>query len=243
LAPLSGAREIRVDLADGYVHDLDAIRAEITAATQLVVVCNPNNPTGTHIPAARIAEFLAEVPDHVTVLIDEAYVEFQLDDDPDDSVDLRKQFPNLVLLRTFSKVYGLAGLRVGYALCSPKFRAAVDAVRQPFSVNALAQAAAAEAIRHQDDVLDRVEANLLARVLVEEGVRELGLETPDSQANFSWIALGENDESEVVAALAERGILVRAGTPLGGPGHIRVSYGTPVENDRFLNAIGEIIGT
>jgi histidinol-phosphate aminotransferase len=195
LAPLSGAREIRVDLDDGYTHDLAAIATEITAATQLVVICNPNNPTATHLPAARIAEFLADVPDHVTVLIDEAYVEFQLDDDPDDTIDLRKDFPNLVLLRTFSKVYGLAGLRVGYALCSPKFRVAVDAVRQPFSVNALAQAAAAEAIRHQDDVLDRVEANLLARVTVEEGLRELGLNTPDSQANFSWVDLGDNDEA------------------------------------------------
>jgi histidinol-phosphate aminotransferase len=241
LAPLSGAREIRVDLAEGDVHDLEGMLTEITAATQLVIVCNPNNPTGTHLPAAQIAEFCSRVPEHVTVLVDEAYVEFQLDDDPDDSVDLRKDFPNLVLLRTFSKVYGLAGLRVGYALCSPKFRAAVDAVRQPFSVNALAQAAAAEAMRHQDDVMDRVEANVMARVTVEEGVRALGLQTPDSQTNFSWIDLADNDETEVVAALTERNILVRAGTPLGGPGHIRVSYGTPAENERFLAALGEII--
>lgn len=242
LAPLSGAREIRVPLDEGDSHDLEAMLAEITVATRLVIVCNPNNPTATHIPATRITEFLEQVPDHVTVLVDEAYVEFQLDDDPDDTVDLRKRFPNLVLLRTFSKVYGLAGLRVGYALCSPQFRAAVDAVRQPFSVNAVAQAAAAEAIRHQDDVLDRVEANLLARVSVEEGVRDLGLATPDSQANFSWIDLGDNDEAEVVAALADRGILVRAGTPLGGPGHIRVSYGRSAENARFLTALGEIVG-
>ena len=161
LAPLSGAREIRVPLADGDVHDLDAILAEITVATQLVLVCNPNNPTATHMPAERIAEFCARVPERVTVILDEAYAEFQLDDDPDATVDLRREFPNLVVLRTFSKVYGLAGLRVGYALCSPAFRAAVDAVRQPFSVNALAQAAAAEAIRHADDVADRVERNIV----------------------------------------------------------------------------------
>jgi histidinol-phosphate aminotransferase len=242
LAPLSGAREIRVPLAEGEVHDLDAMATEITAATQLVVVCNPNNPTGTHLPAARIGEFMQRVPDHVTVIVDEAYVEFQVDDDPADTVDLRKDFPNLVLLRTFSKVYGLAGLRVGYALCSPSFRSAVDAVRQPFSVNAIAQAAAAEAVRHSDDVAARVERTIVERVIVEEGVRELGLETPDSQANFSWIDLGDAEEADVVAKLGEQGILVRPGTPLGGPGHIRVSYGTPAENRRFLEALGAIVG-
>ena len=241
LAPLSGAREIRVPL-DGDDHDLDAMLAEITAATQLVVVCNPNNPTSTHLPAARIAEFMADVPGHVTVIVDEAYVEFQLDDDPDESADLRREFPNLVLLRTFSKVYGLAGLRVGYALCSPTFRGAVDAVRQPFSVNAVAQAAAAEAILHGDDVAERVERTIVERIHVEEGVRELGLETADSQANFSWISLGEErGEAEVVSTLGERGVVVRAGTPLGGPGHIRVSYGTREQNERFLAALAEAV--
>src|SRR5829696_8340234 len=235
LAPLSGAREIRVPLAEGDVHDLDAILTEITAATQLAIVCNPNNPTSTHIPAARIAEFLAEVPDHVTVILDEAYIELQLNDDPDATVDLRREFPNLVCLRTFSKVYGLAGVRVGYALGSAKFRAAVDAVRQPFSVNAIGQAAAAEAIRHGDDMISRIERTIVERVTVQEGIRELGLRTPDSHANFSWVDLGDADEPALVAALAERGILVRPGTSLGGPGHIRVTYGTPPENRRFLS--------
>src|SRR4051794_33901133 len=132
LAALSGAREVRVPLAEGYVHDLDAMLAEVTAATQLLCVCNPNNPTATHLPAARIADFLGQVPDHVTVVLDEAYVEFQTNDDPDATVDLLSEFPNLVVLRTFSKAYGLAGLRCGYGLCTAKFRSALDAVRQPF---------------------------------------------------------------------------------------------------------------
>jgi histidinol-phosphate aminotransferase len=242
LAPLSGAREIRVPLDDSETHDLDAMLAEVTAATQLLLVCNPNNPTATHLPAARIGELMDRVPDHVTVVIDEAYVEFQVHDDPDRTVDLRRGYPNLVLLRTFSKCYGLAGLRVGYALCSPRFKAAVDAVRQPFSVNAIAQAAAAEAILHQDDVARRVEGTVAERILVEQGIHELGLETSDSQANFSWVDLGEHDEAEVVAALAERGVLVRPGTPLGDPGHIRVSYGHRSENERFLAALGEVVG-
>jgi len=241
LAALTGAREVRVPLAEGEAHDLDAMAAEANAATQLVIVCNPNNPTGTHLPAARVAAFCERIPAHVTIALDEAYVEFQTDDDPDATIDLLAEFPNLVVLRTFSKVYGLAGLRVGFALGSAKFRAAVDAVRQPFSVNALAQAAAAEAVLHQDDVAERVERTLVERVRVEEGLRELGLSTAETQANFSWIDLGDADEKEVVDALAERQIAVRPGRPLGDSGHIRVSYGAAAENDRFLAAMAEIL--
>ena len=118
---------------------------------------------------------MESVPSRTTIIVDEAYIEYQTNDDPDATLDLLAQHPNVVLLRTFSKCHGLAGLRVGYALCSPQFRAAVDAVRQPFSVNALAQAAASEAIRHQDDVARRVEKNLIERVFVEEALHELGL--------------------------------------------------------------------
>jgi histidinol-phosphate aminotransferase len=241
LAALTGAREVRVPLAGGEVHDLEAMAAEVTAATQLAIVCNPNNPTGTHLPAAGVAAFCERIPSHVTIVLDEAYVEFQTDDDPDTTVDLLADFPNLVVLRTFSKVYGLAGLRVGFALGSAKFRAAVDAVRQPFSVNALAQAGAAEAILHQDDVEQRVERTLVERIRVEEGLHELGLRTAETQANFSWIDLGDADEEEIVAGLAERQIAVRPGTPLGDSGHIRVSYGTPAEDDRFLAALRELL--
>jgi histidinol-phosphate aminotransferase len=241
LAALSGAREIRVPLVSGEMHDLEAMLAELTAATQLLLVCNPNNPTGTHIPASRIGEFCERVPDHVTVILDEAYIEFQVSDDPDATTDLLPDFPNLVLLRTFSKCYGLAGVRAGYALCSPRFRAAVDAVRQPFSVNGIAQAAAAEAVLHQDDVIDRVEKTIVERIRVEDGLAELGLESAPSQANFSWVSLGERDEAEVVSGLGERGVIVRAGEPLGGPGHLRVTYGTRSENERFLAAMGEVL--
>jgi histidinol-phosphate aminotransferase len=240
LAPLCGAREITVPLGEWYVHDLDAMLEEVTAATQLLIVCNPNNPTSTHIPAERIGAFLERVPDRTTVILDEAYVEYQTNDDPDTTLDLLSKHPNVVLLRTFSKCHGLAGLRVGYAICSPQFRAAVDAVRQPFSVNSIAQAAATEAIRHQDDVADRVERNLIERILVEERLREMGFTTADSQANFSWINLGDLDEGEVVESLAKAGVAVRPGTPLGGPGHLRVTYGTRAENERFLAALADL---
>jgi histidinol-phosphate aminotransferase len=241
LPALTGAREIRVPLGPGEVHDLDAMATEVTAATQLLIVCNPNNPTATHVPAVEIASFLERVGSHVTVILDEAYIEFQTDEDPDTTLDLLPDFPNLVVLRTFSKCYGLAGLRVGYAIGSAGFRAAIDAVRQPFSVNALAQAAGAEAILHQDDVLRRVEATLVERVRVEEGLAELGLETTESQANFSWVDLGEAEESEIVAGLAAREIAVRPGTPLGAPGHLRVTYGLPEENDRFLATMSDLL--
>lgn len=241
LPALTGAREIRVPLAEGDVHDLDAMATEVTAATQLLIVCNPNNPTATHIPAAEVAAFCERIPAHVTVILDEAYVEFQTHDDPDASLGLLKDFPNLVVLRTFSKCYGLAGLRVGYAIGSAGFRAAVDAVRQPFSVNALAQAAGAEAVLHQDDVLRRVESTIAARLTVEEGLHALGLRTSESQANFSWVDLGDADEAEVLAALAEREIAVRPGKALGGPGHIRASYGTAEENELFLRGLSEIL--
>jgi histidinol-phosphate aminotransferase len=242
MAAMTGAREIRVPLREDQTHDLEAMLAEITAATQIVVVCNPNNPTGTYIPFSEIADFVERVPDHVQVILDEAYIEFQVYDDPALSVDLLKKHPNLVLLRTFSKTHSLAGLRVGYALGSPAFKAAVDAVRQPFSVNALAQAAAVEALEHGDVIQRQIETQIAERVRVESGVAEIGLTATDSQANFSWISLGENGaeiEDAVVGSLAEAEIVVRAGKLLGGPGWLRVSYGTPEENDRFVAALGE----
>jgi histidinol-phosphate aminotransferase len=241
LPALSGAREVTVPLTDDYKHDLDAMLEEVTAATQLLIVCNPNNPTGTCLPAAEIAEFCAKVPRHVTVIVDEAYVEFQTLDDPEKSVDLLKDTTNVVLLRTFSKVYGLAGLRVGYALSSHEFRAAVDAVRQPYSVNTIAQAAATEAIKHQDDVESRVVTNAGERVVVDQGLVQMGLKIADSHANFTWVDLGDHDEGEVVGGLMQEGVAVRAGTPLGGPGHFRVTYGTRAENEKFISALDSVL--
>jgi histidinol-phosphate aminotransferase len=241
LAAMSGATAITVPLTDDGRHDLDAMASEITAATRLVIVCNPNNPSATAIPPATIDAWVAELPRHVAVIIDEAYVEFSTLQDPDDSLDLVGRHPNVVLLRTFSKVYGLCGLRSGYALCPESFRLAVDRVRQPFSVNALAQAAATEALNHQDEVERRVEQNVVERVFVESELQERGLETTESQANFSWVSLGERDEDEVVDGLARQGVIVRAGKALGEEGRLRVTYGTRSENERFLAALDALL--
>ena len=243
LAAASGARALEVPLDAEHRHDLAAMREEITVATRLVIVCNPNNPTSTALPLDEIADFVADVPRHVCVILDEAYCEFSVLQDPDESIDLLARHPNLVLLRTFSKIYGLCGLRVGYALCgSEEFRTAVDQVRQPFFCNAVAQAAALEALNHQDEVVRRVERNLAERIGLEDGLRELGIEPADSQANFVWFDLGEGrDEPDVVRGLAQRGVLVRAGTPLGREGALRVTVGTEAENQRFIQALGALL--
>ena len=218
LAAMSGARAVTVPLDDQGEHDLDAMAREVTAATRIVIVCNPNNPTATGLPPAAIDAFVAELPRHVAVILDEAYVEFSTLQDPDDSLDLLERHPNLVLLRTFSKVYGLCGLRVGYALGAEQFRLAVDRVRQPFSVNALAQAAAVEALNHVDEVERRVERTAIERLHVESALAERGLETTDSEANFSWVSLGERDEDELVGGLcrARRDRAGRQGARPGG---------------------------
>ena len=241
VAAMSGATAVTVPLNEAGEHDLEAMAREVTAATRLVIVCNPNNPSATGLPPAAIDAWVAELPRHVAVILDEAYIEFSTLQDPDESIDLLDRHPNLVLLRTFSKVYGLCGLRVGYALGSEAFRLAVDRVRQPFSVNALAQAAATEALAHVDEVERRVEQNAIERLHVESELEERGLATTDSQANFSWVSLGDRDEDEVVNGLAERGVIVRSGRALGQEGWMRVTYGTRSENDRFLRALDQVL--
>jgi histidinol-phosphate aminotransferase len=244
LAAASGATAVQVPLDASDRHDLDAIATEITVATRLVLICNPNNPTSTALGLDEIEAFLAGVPSHVCVILDEAYCEFALVlGDTYASLPLLERFPNLMLLRTFSKAYGLAGLRVGYGLCgSEALRAAVDQVRQPFYLNAPAQAAAVEALRHQDEVERRVTHTVAARIAVTDGLRELGLWVADSDANFVWTHLADEEaEPGIVQGLRERGVLVRPGAALGRPGSLRVTVGTDAENRRFLAAIGELL--
>jgi histidinol-phosphate aminotransferase len=248
LAATSGARAIQVPLDSDARHDLDAMLAEVTVATRLVLICNPNNPTSTSLGLEQVQAFLEQVPRNVCVILDEAYCEFALAlGDPYASVELLRRWPNLVLLRTFSKVYGLAGLRAGYALCgSPEFRTAVDQLRQPFHLNIAAQAAAAEALKHQDVVDHRVTLTLAERAGMVNGVRELGLWVAESDANFIWLTLPEAEdqaaaEAAIARGLVERGVLVRAGTSLGQAGALRVTVGTDAENQRFVAALAELI--
>jgi histidinol-phosphate aminotransferase len=251
LAAASGARAVEVPLDGEDRHDLDAMAAEVTVATRLVLVCNPNNPTSTAVGLDRVEAFLERIPPHVCVILDEAYCEFALTlGDPYASVELLRRYPNLVLLRTFSKVYGLAALRVGYALCgSSDFRVAVDQVRQPFYLNVAAHAGAVEALRHQDEVERRVARTIAARLELEDRLRELGLWVAASDANFIWTRLpglaqpedAPDQEAATVEGLKERGVLVRAGSSLGRAGALRVTVGSEEENQRFIDALGEVL--
>jgi len=248
LAPAAGAHAIEVPLDGDDRHDLDAMATEVTVATRLVLICNPNNPTSTAVPLEEVEAFLEKIPRHVCVVLDEAYCEFALTlGDPFASVELLRRWPNLVILRTFSKVYGLAGLRVGYALCgSEEFRNAVEQVRQPFYLTSAAQVAAAEALKHQDSVEDRVTRTIAARLGLEDGIRGLGLWLADSEANFVWIRLPDSEaaaesEAAIVASLKDNGVLVRAGASLGRIGCLRVTVGTPEENARFVQALSQAL--
>jgi histidinol-phosphate aminotransferase len=239
LGALTDARSVAVPLREDGTHDLEAMLAEITAATRICLVCNPNNPTATALPLEEISAFADRLPGHVALIVDEAYAEFNTLQDADESLALLKRHHNVVLLRTFSKVYGLCGLRVGYALCPAGFRDAVDRIRQPFSVNGLAQAAATEALRHQDEVARRVERTVVERVHMQMELEQRGLGVTESQANFSWVSV--EDEDTVLAGLESRGVIVRGGSALGDPGHFRVTYGTRDENNRFLAALDDVL--
>jgi histidinol-phosphate aminotransferase len=223
-----------------YAHDLDAMAGAITARTRLVLVCNPNNPTGTTNTAAEMRRLLERVPDDVLVVVDEAYVEFvDRPDYPDMLAELRAGRSNLLLLRTFAKVYGLAGLRLGYAFGHAEVVGYLDRARPTFNVNALAQAAGLAALEDEEHLQRSREHAARCRTLFERELRALGLRPVPSQTNF--VAVPVADDMAVTAALLERGFTV---TPLSGwgvPGHIRISYGTDEENPRFFESLRDVL--
>lgn len=241
----SGAATTRVPLDSADRHDLDAMLGAIGPDTRLAIVCNPNNPTATALGFDAIRNFVEAVPPEVCVVIDEAYCEYCGLDDPDRTIGLLGERENLMLLRTFSKVYALAGLRVGFALCgSEELPAAVNRVRQPFFCSTVAQAAAVEALRHPEAVTERVARNLDGRRQLMSGLESLGLAPAASEANFCWVGLpagpGEapaEAEARVLAELASRGVLVRGGTGLGREGWMRITVGSHEENARALEAL------
>jgi histidinol-phosphate aminotransferase len=234
VAKMFGANVISVPAKD-YGHDLPAMLKAITPKTRIVFVANPNNPTGTLAPREEVIQFVNDVPDEVLLVMDEAYIEFL-----DDAVDLvplirlgvRK---NLILMRTFSKIYGLAGLRIGYGIGNPEFISALEKTRQPFNINSLAQAAALAALDDDEHVRKTRANNFAGLEFFRRAFRDLKLEFVPSFANFILVRVGEGQK--VFDAMQKHGVIVR---PMGGyqlPEWIRLSVGTPQENERSLGAL------
>ncbi|WP_431920318.1 histidinol-phosphate transaminase [Nonomuraea jabiensis] len=236
LADLAGVKSVRVPLA-GEDHDLDAMAEAINERTRMVFVCNPNNPTGTSIRRGALEAFLDRVPEHVLVVLDEAYREYVRDEDVPDGLTLYRDRPNVCVLRTFSKAYGLAGLRVGYLIAHEPVATAIRKTIIPFAVNHLAQVAAVASLKAEDELLERVEHVVKERTRVREALIAQGWTVPPTEANFVWLRLGERT-LDFAAACAVEGVAVR---PFAGEG-ARVSIGSPEANDAFLTAAAAFRG-
>ena len=233
---ISGATPVEVPLTADEEHDLDAMADAITERTRLVFVCTPNNPTGVAIPRAKLERFLDRVPGDVLVVLDEAYREFVRDEEIPDGLDLYRDRPNVCVLRTFSKAYGLAGLRVGFAVAHEPVAAALRKTAVPFGVSQLAQEAAIASLRSEGALLERVDALVRERVRVVGELRAQGWTVPSSEANFVWLRLGER--ASAFAEVAETaGVSVR---PFAGEG-VRVSVGETEANDIFLRVAAEFL--
>ena len=232
---VAGATPVQVALR-AETFDLDAMLAAITERTRLIFVCNPNNPTSTVVDPDELARFVAAVPADILVVIDEAYVEYVRDGLLPDSLGLARSHPNVVVLRTFSKAYGLAGLRVGYAVGDPEVITALGKVYVPFTASTISQAAAIASLQAVDELLARTDAVVTERQRVSAELAGLGYNFPPSQANFVWLPLAERT-TEFAQQAAESRVLVR---PYGNDG-VRVTIGAPAENDAFLRFAREWI--
>ena len=233
-AALTGAEAIAVPSTPGMGHDLNAMEAAIRSDTALVYVCNPNNPTGTYLAAADIASFVESVPDRTLIVVDEAYYEFVTAGDYASAVPIALTRDNVVVTRTFSKVYGLAGLRIGYAIGRPETLVQLRRAQVPFSVNSAAQAGALAALAHSDRLAERVHDNDAARAELEDGLADRNVDFVASQTNFVLVRPA-SDPKQLSDALLHVGVIVR---PMGA--FIRVTIGTAEENRRFLESLDNL---
>ncbi len=233
-----GARGVEVT-ARHWGHDLAAMRAAITPRTRLVFIANPNNPTGTWLRSAELRGFLDSVPASVVVVVDEAYFEYVEERDYPNTIDWLARYPNLISARTFSKIYGLAGLRVGYGVSSLGVADLLNRVRQPFNVNSIAQAAAVAALADDDHLkkVRRVNADGMGQLV--KGFEKLGLSHIPSAGNFVCVEVG--DAGQVYEQLLRAGVIVRPVANYGMPKHLRVTVGLPEENERFLAALEPLV--
>jgi histidinol-phosphate aminotransferase len=225
--------------AKDYGHDLKAMLKAISPRTKLIFIANPNNPTGTWIESAEVQAFLDKVPEKVLVVLDEAYVEYL--EQTESSVNWLQSFDNLIITRTFSKAYGLAGLRVGYALSHPEIADLLNRIRQPFNVNSLAQAAAVAALGDESYLQQSREVNQTGMLQLTGGFDKMGLKYIPSKGNFITVNVHTN-AAEVYDELLYEGVIVRPIAGYGLPQHLRVSIGLEQENQRFLEALSRVLG-
>ena len=244
IAMARGADFSAVELPE-LEYDLEALLAAIREETTLLVICNPNNPTGSHVTGPELHEFLKRVPADVAVVLDEAYCEFVSPERQIDSVRWLEEFPNLIILRTFSKIFGLAGLRVGYGIADPRLVQALDKVRQPFNVDSLAQVAAATSLRLPERIAERQRMVAAERARMQRELSAMGVAYHPSEANFMLFDVTDLGipGTEVAQALMEIGVLTRSGYAMECPGWIRVTIGEAGENDMFLEALTGLRGS
>ncbi len=231
---------LKVAPAKGYGCDLDAMLERTTGRTRVIWIANPNNPTGTWIPAKELRAFIEKVPESCMVVVDEAYIEYVSEPDYPDASQWLSEFPHLIVTRTFSKAYGLAGLRVGYGLSHPDVADLLNRVRQPFNVNSLAQAAAVAALQDQTFIERVVELNSAGMKQLVGGFEAMGLEYIPSVGNFVCVDVGRPG-AEVDQALLREGCITRPVANYGLPNHLRVSIGLPKENQRLLEALRKVL--
>ncbi|MGG2480087.1 histidinol-phosphate transaminase [Brevibacillus borstelensis] len=238
-AMVEGAELIEVPLKDG-VHDLEAMASAINGQTRVVWVCNPNNPSGTIVGTSELEAFLKKVPKDVLVVMDEAYYEYVVDEAYPQTIPMLAQYPNLIILRTFSKIYGLATLRVGYGIASEEIISHLDHVREPFNTSSLGQAAARAALKDQEFVKECSRRNREGLKQLTDRFDEWGLSYYPSQTNFVLVNLNL-DSDEVFKQLLQQGIIVRSGKALGFPGYQRITVGTAEQNEKVLQALANIV--
>lgn len=234
----AGAQDVPVPVTSDGRHDLEAMAAAVTPQTRVVLLCTPNNPTGPALTHSEVVGFLSQVPDDVVVVVDEAYLEFVRSADPVDGLALYRKYPNVVLLRTFSKAHGLAGLRVGYSIAQQSVTEHLRKVAVPFGVNAVAEAAAVASLQHIDEVRQRVDEIVVERDRVVAALAEAGRVIPETQANFVWLPLGQ----DAVDFARTAGVQALAVRPFDGEG-VRVTIGEPAANDRFITLCTTYSGT
>jgi len=231
---------VELKLDRNYRVDLPAFSASITDKTRVIWICNPNNPTGTIITKDEQTAFLDYVPKSVLVVLDEAYFEYAQGDIYPNSIELLEKYPNIIILRTFSKAFGLAGLRVGYAISSPEIISSLNKVRAPFNVNAAAQVAALAALSDDEFLYLSIKTNLLGKQLLYKEFSDLGLQYIPTHANFVMVNINLNSQ-EAFSALLREGVIVRPGIPFGMPDWIRVTIGTSDENKDFILKLKNIL--